>query len=368
VLFKNTPWKDIRMRIAASLLYAPVGGSVQQQTDRLMAAVIEAVHALTPKARPSPYAKRWWTNDLTQLRRVYTGGTRREYKGGGATRCLTWNFRQMRQRKKYHDATRWQKKAHWEEFLAEDGNIWQAAKYLNPDGGSAFDKIPPLTRRDGCSTEDKAGQAEELLSAFFPPLPVEIEDEGPRPQRAAVPMPALTVEEVERGVFAAKSWKAPGEDGLPAVVWKQVWPAVKEQVRLLFQTSIDDSDLPTQWTNARIIPLKKPNKVDYTAAKAWRQISLLSTLGKALESVIADRISYTVETFNLPPANHFGARKKRSAEQALLLLQEHVYNAWRSKKVLSLVSFDVKGAYNGMYKDRLLQRLGARGILPALVR
>ena len=35
--------------------------------------------------------------------------------------------------------------------------------------------------------------------------------------------------------------------------------------------------------------------------------------------------------------------------------------------MLSLVSFDVKGAYNGVYKERLLQRLGARGIPPPLV-
>jgi hypothetical protein len=54
--------------------------------------------------------------------------------------------------------------------------------------------------------------------------------------------------------------------------------------------------------------------------------------------------------------------------KALLLLQEHIYNAWRSKKVLSPVSFDVKGAYNGMYKERLLQRLTVRGFPPGLVR
>jgi hypothetical protein len=36
--------------------------------------------------------------------------------------------------------------------------------------------------------------------------------------------------------------------------------------------------------------------------------------------------------------------------------------------VLSLISFDVKGMYNGVYKDRLLQRLAARGILAELVR
>ena len=108
--------------------------------------------------------------------------------------------------------------------------------------------------------------------------------------------------------------------------------------------------------------MKKPNKSDYTLAKAWRPISPLSTLSKILEAVVAERILYVVESANLLPTNHFGARKRRSAEQALVLLQERIYNAWRKGKVLSLVSFDVKGAYNGVYKERLLQRMLARGI------
>ena len=57
LLLKNAPWKKINTRIARELDPTPSGGTVQQQTDRLMAAVLEAVHALTPKARPSPYAK-----------------------------------------------------------------------------------------------------------------------------------------------------------------------------------------------------------------------------------------------------------------------------------------------------------------------
>ena len=89
---------------------------------------------------------------------------------------------------------------------------------------------------------------------------------------------------------------------------------VKDKVLLLFQISLDKGELPTQWRNAKIIPLKKPNKGDYTVAKAWRPISLLSTLGKTLESVVAKRVSHAVETFGLLPTNHFGARKKRSAE------------------------------------------------------
>ncbi len=38
LLFKNAPWTDIRSRIAASLYRIPIGGTVQQQTDRLITA------------------------------------------------------------------------------------------------------------------------------------------------------------------------------------------------------------------------------------------------------------------------------------------------------------------------------------------
>jgi len=72
LLLKNAPWKKISARVAAGLEGIPTEGTVQQQTDHLMSAVLEAVHALTPKAKPSAYAKRWWTTDLTQLRRIHT--------------------------------------------------------------------------------------------------------------------------------------------------------------------------------------------------------------------------------------------------------------------------------------------------------
>jgi hypothetical protein len=113
LLFKNAPWNDIRARITAALDAVPVGGSVQHQTDRLMTVVLEAIHALTPKAKPSPYAKRWWTTDLTQLRRVYTYWRNQARTQRRMGRVFPDLERQaFEAAKEYHDAVRRQKKAH----------------------------------------------------------------------------------------------------------------------------------------------------------------------------------------------------------------------------------------------------------------
>jgi hypothetical protein len=293
LLLKNAPWKEINIRIANSLAASPLEGTVQQKTDLLMSAVWEAVHALTPKAKPSPHAKRWWTDDLTQLRQIYTywrNHTRSERRAG---RKVT-RLEEMAQgaAKQYHDAIRQQKKKRWNEFLADNDNIWKAAKYLKSGDDAAFGKVPQLLRADGTTTTDHKGQAEELLTTFFPPLPEIIDDEGTRLERAPVEMPAITMEEIERQLLAAKSWKVPGEDGLPVIVWKMAWPTVKDRVLDLFQASLEEGTLSTQWRHAKIIPLKKPNKENYSIAKAWRPISLLATLGKILQSVVAERISH----------------------------------------------------------------------------
>lgn len=176
-------------------------------------------------------------------------------------------------------------------------------------------------------------------------------------------MPTITLEEVERQLMVTNSWKAPGEDGLPAILWKMTWPTVKHRVLDLFQASLEEGTLPRQWRDAKIIPLRKPNKENYTTAKAWRPISLLATLGKIPESVVAERISHAVETHRLLPTSHFGARKQRSAEQALLLLQEQIYTAWRGRRLGRLIMLRCqRSLQSGLQRTTASEDEGARDI------
>ncbi|KAJ0132090.1 hypothetical protein HZ326_24825 [Fusarium oxysporum f. sp. albedinis] len=124
LLFKNAPWLEIKERVRSKPEALPCGGTVQAQTDRLMSVMLDAINDLVPRAKPSPYAKRWWTTDLTRLRRMYTywrNQARACRRRGREAAGLEQKAREAA--KEYHDAIRRQKKAHWDSFLEDGANI-----------------------------------------------------------------------------------------------------------------------------------------------------------------------------------------------------------------------------------------------------
>lgn len=66
-----------------------------------------------------------------------------------------------------------------------------------------------------------------------------------------------------------------------------MWPVVNDRVLYNFQKSLCDAKIPSQWKQARVIPLRKLGESDYTLARVWRPISLLPTLSKVFEAVMA---------------------------------------------------------------------------------
>lgn len=269
----------------------------------------------------------------------------------------------------FHHAIKKRKKAHWTEFLGDSTNIWKAAQYLDPDKRSSFGRITSIKGQDGEVIQDKAKIAKKLLHSFFPEPPTPQRPERTRDNATdQILNERLIIDEVERALFSASPDKAAGSNNLTIRVWREVWPVLQQQIYTLFTISLRQGKLPAHWKLAKIVPLKKGNKDDYTLPKNYRPISLLATLEKVMEAVVATRISYLTEVHKLLPNNHFGARKQKSTVLAISYLQEAIYNAWRGKKTLSLVSFDVKGAYNNVATGLLLERLRQRRIPETMIK
>lgn len=102
-------------------------------------------------------------------------------------------------------------------------------------------------------------------------------------------------------------------------------------VHKLFNDCVNLAYYPRHFKKSITIVLQKPSGEkprDYTSAKAYRPITLLNTLGKALESVLDTLISYLVETYALLPDTHIRGRRGRSTEDALHEIVEKIYPGW----------------------------------------
>jgi hypothetical protein len=84
----------------------------------------------------------------------------------------------------------------------------------------------------------------------------------------------------------------------------------------------------------------------------------LSTIGKAIETLIAKRIGKAADENHLHPDTQMGARAGRSTEMALELLTRQIHTIWSSKwHVATLLLVDISGAFDIVNPIRLLDIL-----------
>lgn len=393
-LYKTADWEKIGEEISDAIREAPAIEQLQtvtdldEESDRFMRAILATIDQHTQRAKPSPYAKRWWTPTLTTLRQTMTALRNRVTTLRRRTESVEEakaNLHRARQR--YSQEIQKQKKAHWKDFLNDPNNIWKANAYTKL--ANAGTTIPTLATSEGVARKDEE-KAKMLMETFFPVPPEpqrerQTADGGNRDDRdhrnhrddqdsqntrsiqAPPTTPEISMTEIEYAIWSSSPEKAAGEDEITFAVWRKLWPKVKEWLLALYRASIRLQHLPQSWRTAKIVALRKPGKPNYTLPKAYRPISLLPTISKILEKIVARRLSFLAETYSLLPANHFGGRPKRSSEQAVDVIVEQIHRAWRGDRVLSLVTFDVQGAFNGVHPEILCERMQDRQIPAQLV-
>ena len=98
---------------------------------------------------------------------------------------------------------------------------------------------------------------------------------------------------------------------------------------------------PTCWKRAKVVPIPKPNKPG-TDPNSYRPISLLSTLGKLFESIIAARITSFVNRQHLLPHEKFGFRKKHCTVSQLARITDYIPNGYNLHKHSGMILLDLE--------------------------
>lgn len=176
---------------------------------------------------------------------------------------------------------------------------------------------------------------------------------------------ALTREELREAVRCIKTGKAPGPDGIPAVVIRTAATVEEDYVLVVLNRIWKSAIFPTPWKIGRLVLLKKPKKSE-SVPQAYRPLCLLNETAKLYERLINKRLQEEIESNGGLSDTQYGFRKGRSTVDALTRVREIAKfantGAFQRRDVCVLITIDVKNAFNSTPWGRVIGTLQRKNI------
>ena len=214
-----------------------------------------------------------------------------------------------------------------EENSGGSGSFWRSVKKILPD--AKLKSIPTCIKAEVKIITDKQSIS-ELFNSFFTSVVNKLFESF----RYARPVFKSTTEElftkkhfeftavgkpfVLKQLKCLKLKNATGIDGLPARLFKDSAVVIADRVTHLVNLSIKSGTVPSEWKQAKVVPLfKSGNKDDLDN---YRPISILPILSKILEKAVFHQLhSYRSKNSLLSPYQS-GFRASHSTQLAITFL------------------------------------------------
>lgn len=128
-----------------------------------------------------------------------------------------------------------------------------------------------------------------------------------------------------------------------------------------FNLSLQNGYVPEEWKCAIVTPILKPNKPP-TKTESYRPISLTSCLGKLMEKIINNRLTWYIDMNNAFPKSQAGIRKGYQTLDHILHLELAIKSAFNSNEILTAIFLDLTKTYDYTWIDGLLFKIAKLGI------
>ncbi|KAL2890693.1 putative endonuclease/reverse transcriptase [Ceratocystis lukuohia] len=230
--------------------------------------------------------------------------------------------------------------------------IYQAAKWVaNPQKTTS----PALRDSGGQMRTSPAEKIEVLRHRYL--LGNRLQDiQRPRIEARPTRWSEITQEEAKEAIFKPRN-TAPGKDGIQNKILTWCWTEMGALITDLFNLCLTLGHHPTCFKEAKMVAIPKGGKRDRTDPSSYRLISLLPTMAKALERIIARRLSTEALGKGIFSANYACALSRRAASDLTLLVTTQTRSNMAKGRFTSILTFDIKGAFDGILPNSMVTRL-----------
>ncbi|KAJ0126813.1 hypothetical protein HZ326_30083 [Fusarium oxysporum f. sp. albedinis] len=337
----------------------PMTHSTPAELDELASALVNLLtSAAKASGRPARKGGRpapWWTEECADAAATFRA-IRRSYP-------LGFNQDVQMAKRDFHRVVRRAKRKYWRNLIdsfSSSSAVFKAVRWLKSPG--AFQ--PPPLQVDNVVYETQIDKANALRQATLERRTAEDDIANPwtpvTPRRP-IPFPSeISMEEAQYATLSTGN-TSPGSDNITVKLLEAVWHIIGTHVRRLFARCLATGHHPKVFKEAEVVMIAKPGRRDLTEPRAWRPISLLSCLGKGLERLIARRLAWAAVHYSVLHPQQTGALPKRSATDLVTALIHDIEEAFASKKVATLVTMDIQGAFDTVMCNRLVLRLREQG-------
>ena len=170
----------------------------------------------------------------------------------------------------------------------------------------------------------------------------------------------VTISEILNATKLLQDKKTPDHNGISSNFLKKIIFNIATPLLHIFRLSFDKGIVPSQLKLAKVIPIFKngdPSNMDN-----YRPISLLSSLSKILEKIVAIRLTTFLNEYDILSNWQFGFRSQHSTVHPMVHFTNFLSNAINKKEHSLAIFCDLKKAFDCCDHTILLSKLEKYGI------
>lgn len=378
---KKAKWPEFKIELETELIQERITKEVIEQINNILEleeivkrysnSIKQACDKTIPKKKHKIEKTKlpWWTDHLENLKKEMITKKRRIRNAADSRKNFVIN-QYIQSKLAYETAAAEAQTSGWKDFCNKQDreSMWDGIyRVINRTRKRHNDEMLTINGDPLSPTES----VELLARTFYPDdkeeedtleqkrIREKVEDHNlERAEELATEDPPFTETEMELSVKSFNPKKAPGPDGFTADICAAAINASPGVFLAIANTCLRLGCFPTIWKIASVVVLRKPGKSDYTNAKSYRPIGLLSIMGKTLEKMLITRLKWHL----LPKGNkrQYGFVPQRSTEDSLYDLVNHIKKKIANKEIVTLVSLDIEGAFDSAWWPAIKLQLIAK--------